>query len=157
MVLSNNLKKSDILTNCKAKDRWDLIDAMLDQAVKNKYVNPDDRETIRKSLFDREKSMSTGIGKGVAIPHCTNAKVDDVIVIMAICNKGINFDAIDNLPVQIAILLIVPKNKLTQHIKTLANIAKIMNDNELREEIISAKTADSILKIIKQYENPQKK
>ncbi|HMB20220.1 MAG TPA: PTS sugar transporter subunit IIA, partial [Spirochaetota bacterium] len=65
MVLSNNLKKSDILTNCKAKDRWDLIDTMLDQAVKNKYVNPDDRETIRKSLFDREKSMSTGIGKGV--------------------------------------------------------------------------------------------
>jgi len=157
MVLSNNLKKSDILTNCKAKDRWDLIDAMLDQTVKNKYVNPDDRETIRKSLFDREKSMSTGIGKGVAIPHCTNAKVDDVIIIMAICNKGINFDAIDNLPVQIAILLIVPKNKLTQHIKTLANIAKIMNDNELREEIINAKTADSILKIIKQYENPQKK
>ncbi len=157
MVLSNNLKKSDILTNCKAKDRWDLIDTMLDQAVKNKYVNPDDRETIRKSLFDREKSMSTGIGKGVAIPHCTNAKVDDVIVIMSICNKGINFDAIDNLPVQIAILLIVPKNKLTQHIKTLANIAKIMNDNELREEIISAKTAVSILKIIKQYENPQKK
>lgn len=157
MVLSNNLKKSDILTNCKAKDRWDLIDTMLDQAVKNKYVNSDDRETIRKSLFDREKSMSTGIGKGVAIPHCTNAKVDDVIVIMAICNKGINFDAIDNLPVQIAILLIVPKNKLTQHIKTLANIAKIMNDNELREEIISAKTADSILKIIKQYENPHKK
>lgn len=157
MVLSNNLKKSDILTNCKAKDRWDLIDTMLDQAVKNKYVNPDDRETIRKSLFDREKSMSTGIGKGVAIPHCTNAKVEDVIIIMAICNKGINFDAIDNLPVQIALLLIVPKNKLTQHIKTLANIAKIMNDNELREEIINAKTADSILKIISQYENPQKK
>ncbi|MFW5771505.1 MAG: PTS sugar transporter subunit IIA [Spirochaetota bacterium] len=157
MVLSNNLKKSDILTNCKAKDRWDLIDTMLDQAVKNKYVSPDDRETIRKSLFDREKSMSTGIGKGVAIPHCTNAKVDDVIIIMAICNKGINFDAIDNLPVQVAILLIVPKNKLTQHIKTLANIAKIMNDNNLREEIINAKTADSILKIITQYENPQKK
>ncbi len=157
MILSNNLKKSYIMVNCKAKDRWDLIDTMLDQAVKNKYVNPDDRETIRKSLFDREKSMSTGIGKGVAIPHCTNAKVDDVIIIMAICNKGINFDAIDNLPVQIAILLIVPKNKLTQHIKTLANIAKIMNDNDLREKIINAKTQDSILKIINQYENPQKK
>ena len=157
MVLSNNLKKSDILTNCKAKDRWDLIDTMLDQAVKNKYVNPDDRETIRKSLFDREKSMSTGIGKGVAIPHCTNAKVDDVIVIMAICNKGINFDAIDNLPVQIAILLIVPKNKLKKHIKKIENIVKIINDNELREEKNNEKTADSILKIIKQYENPQKK
>jgi mannitol/fructose-specific phosphotransferase system IIA component (Ntr-type) len=53
---------------------------------------------------------------------------------MAICSKGIDFDAIDNEPVKIVILLITPKDKLSQHIKTLANIAKMMGDADLREK-----------------------
>ena len=68
--------------------------------------------------------------------------------------KGINFEAIDNEPVKIIILLIVPKDKLTQHIKTLANIAKMMSDVNLREEILSLKTPDAILKTLKNYTLP---
>ena len=66
-------------------------------------------------------------------------------------DKAIDFNAIDNMPVNIAILLIVPKNKLTQHIKTLANIAKMMNDNDLREKIATLKSPDAIIKAIKNY------
>ena len=100
--------------------------------------------------------MSTGIGKSVAIPHCTSIKVDDIIIILALCENGIDFDAIDGLPVKIAILLLVPKNKLTQHIKTLANIAKIMNNDEIRQELLTLKTPDAILKSIKKFESAKK-
>ncbi len=129
---------------------------MLDLAVRNREVKEEDRELIKKALIEREKSMSTGIGKGVSIPHCTSEKVGDVIIVMAICENGIDFDSIDNQPVRIAILLLVPKNKLTQHIKTLANIAKIMNSDEMREELLTLKTPDAILKRIKKYESLKK-
>jgi len=157
MVLTDYLNKKTILINPSVKDRWELIESMLDVAIKNKAVKSEYRETIKKTLFEREKSMSTGIGKGVAIPHCSCPYVDDVVMILALSKKGINFDSIDNLPVHIAILLIVPKDKISQHIKTLANIAKLMSDDALREALSNAKDAQDIIKILKEYEQKGKK
>lgn len=129
---------------------------MLDLAVRNRHVKDEDKDIIKKALVEREKSMSTGIGKGVSIPHCTSAKVDDVVIVLALCENGIDFDAIDNQPVKISILLLVPRNKLTQHIKTLANIAKIMNNDEMREELLTQQTPDAVIKKIKKYESLKK-
>jgi len=157
MNLTDYLNKKTILINPPSKDRWELIESMLDVAIKNKAVKTDYRETIKKTLFEREKSMSTGIGKGVAIPHCSCPYVDDVVMIMALSKKGINFDSIDNMPVHIVILLIVPKDKISQHIKTLANIAKLMSDDTLRDALSNAKDAQDIIKILKEYEQKGKK
>jgi len=151
MVLAESLKKINILVKARSKNKWELIEEMVDLAVKNREISAADSEEIKIALVEREKSMSTGIGNGVAIPHCTTARVSDIIIILAISQKGIDFDSIDSNPVRIVILLLVPKNKLSQHIKSLANIAKVMGDEELREKIASLKTAESILKTIKNF------
>ena len=151
MSLQENIKKNNIIIKTTAKDRWGIIEEMVDHAVKSKEIAPEDAEAITSALIEREKSMSTGIGHGVAIPHCSTTKVNSIITVMAITPKGINFESIDNEPVRIVILLIVPKDKLTHHIKTLANIAKMMNDQELREKILLLKTPESILKTLKTY------
>lgn len=152
MVLSENLHKNNIILKVKSQNRWDLIHELVDHAVKNNEIRKDDEEEITRALIEREKSMSTGIGNGVAIPHCTTAKIDNIICILSFHHKGLDFDSIDNLPVKIVILLLVPKNQLTQHIKTLANIAKVMSSNTLREKLLTLKTPDSIIKTIKEYE-----
>ncbi len=154
MVLTDSLKKNNIILNAKSKNRWDLIDEMVDLAMKNKDIDPGDRDIIRNALVEREKSMSTGIGNGVAIPHCTTPRVEDLVIVLALCKNSIDFDSIDNNPVNIVILLLVPKTKLTQHIKTLANIAKMMSNNELREKILTLKTAASIINAMKKFEKP---
>jgi len=151
MSLLENLKKNNILVNPNAKNRWEIIEEMVELAVKNKEISHDDAETVKNALIEREKSMSTGIGNGVAIPHCSTSKVNSIITVMALTPKGLNFEAIDNEPVKIVILLIVPKDKLTQHIKTLANIAKMMSDAELRKKLLELKTSDSIIKTLKNY------
>jgi PTS system fructose-specific IIA component len=153
MVLSENLNPLNILVNVEAKSRWDLIKEMVSQGEANSIIPKGSGDDIAKALIDREKSMSTGIGKGVAIPHCTVANVDDIIVLMATNEKGINFDAIDSLPVKIVVMLLVPKTKLTQHIKTLANIAKIMSDEVFKEKLLSFAKADEIINFIKSYES----
>lgn len=151
MSLLENLKKNNIIVKPGAKNRWDIIEEMVELAVKNKDISADDSDIIKNALIEREKSMSTGIGNGVAIPHCSTSKVNNIITVMALTPKGLNFEAIDNEPVKIVILLIVPKDKLSQHIKTLANIAKMMSDHELREKLLEQKTPDSILKTLKSY------
>lgn len=154
MSLLDSLKKNNILVKPAAKNRWEIIEEMVDLAAKNRDIPAEDSEAIKNALIEREKSMSTGIGNGVAIPHCSTTKVTEITTVMALSPKGINFEAIDNEPVKIIILLIVPKDKLTQHIKTLANIAKMMSDVQLREDILSLKTADAILKTLKNYTLP---
>jgi fructose-specific phosphotransferase system IIA component len=149
MVLAENLKKNNIIIKAKARNRWELLDEMIELAVKNREIGAEDREDIRNALIEREKSMSTGIGNGVAVPHCTTSKINDIVIIMAVSQKGLDFDSIDSHPVRIVILLIVPKKKLSQHIKTLANIAKIMNDEVMRDSILEQKNAESVLKIIR--------
>ena len=152
MVLSENLNPLNILVNSEAKTRWDLIKEMVSLAASNALI-PEGAETdITNALIEREKSMSTGIGKGVAIPHCSIPNVDDIIVLFATNEKGINFDAIDSLPVKIVIMLLVPKTKLTQHIKTLANIARMMSDDSFKEKILTFTKADEIFDFIKSYE-----
>ena len=151
MNLIENLKKNNIIIKTNAKSRWEIIEEMVDLAAKNKDIPIEDAESIKKSLIEREKSMSTGIGNGIAIPHCSTAKVSNIVAVMALVQKGLNFEAIDNEPAKIVILLVVPKDKLSQHIKTLANIAKMMSNAKLREKLLELKTADSILKTLKQY------
>ena len=151
MVQLQNLKKNNILLKTKSSNRWDIINEILSLAVKNNEIQSKDKKHIYNDLVDREKSMSTGIGNGVAIPHCTSSRIDEIAIIFGINEKGIDFDSIDNKPVKIIIMLLVPKSKLTQHIKTLANIAKMMNNKELREKILTLKTTDSIIKTFKNY------
>jgi PTS system fructose-specific IIA component len=151
MFLSDNLKKNNIIIRKNPITRWELIEEMVDLALKNKEILQDDIETIKKSLIEREKSMSTGIGNGVAMPHCTSSRINDLVLIMTTTDKGIDFDSIDNQPVRLVILLIFPKSKFSQHIKTLANIAKMMNDCDLREKLLEQKTPESIMKVLKDY------
>ena len=151
MVLDENLNKSNIILKPKSANRWDLIREMVEIAVKNKNIQEEDKEDIIKALIEREKSMTTGIGNGVAIPHCTTQKVNDIAVIMAISKSGIAFDSVDNQAAHIVILLLVPKNKLAQHIKTLANIAKMMGDKILRETLLTLKSSEAVANAIKNY------
>lgn len=152
MILSDIIKKSNILIKTHAKTRWELLDELVDLITENREIDPADNAAIKRLLHERERSMSTGIGNGVAIPHCASGKFKETLIVMAINQKGIDFDAIDNMPVNIIILIMVPKNKLSQHIKTLANIAKLFSNEALRTALIASKTPEMAIKTIKQFE-----
>ena len=156
MELSEYLKKPNILLKSSSTNRWDLIEEMVDLAVRNKMVDPADSDEVKRALIEREKSMSTGIGNGVAIPHCTTSRVSDTVMVLAVLGRGMDFDSIDDQPVNIVVLLLVPKNKLTQHVKTLAKIAKVMSNQGLRDSIGKLKSADGIIDAIRDVEQARR-
>lgn len=147
MVLSESLKLENILINPLSNDRWGMIKEIVALLVKTNTISADQESSTVAALTEREKKMSTGIGKGVAIPHCTIENLDDIRIALAVNEKGINFQAIDDEPVKVIIMLLVPKSKLSQHIKTLANIAKFMNNDDLKNTLISMKNPEDILKL----------
>jgi mannitol/fructose-specific phosphotransferase system IIA component (Ntr-type) len=156
MILADNLNSSGILIYSETKTRWDIIKDMVHCASTSSFIPKEDEEKVHSALVAREKSMSTGIGKGVAIPHCTIPNIKNLIVLLATSQKGINFDSIDSLPVRIVIMLLVPKEKLEFHIKTLASIAKLMSDEIFKQGLLALTSSDAIVSYISNYESGKK-
>ncbi|TGN14358.1 PTS sugar transporter subunit IIA [Leptospira ilyithenensis] len=140
------LEPKNIIFDFEASSKEEAIRKMISHMVGTSSLDPAYQEDIITSLLNREKSMSTGIGSGVAIPHCSVHYVNELKCSMAIAPKGIDFEALDHSLVQIFIMLIVPKNKFQDHIKTLALIAKTLNIPEEREKLIKARNFEEIQK-----------
>jgi mannitol/fructose-specific phosphotransferase system IIA component (Ntr-type) len=98
--------------------------------------------------------MSTGIGFGIAIPHASSDRIEEVVAAFGRSSAGIEFDALDNAPVKFVVLFIVPKNQFQTHLRTLASIAKFLNDRSTRESLATAPSAEDILAIFR--DRPQK-
>ena len=94
--------------------------------------------------------MSTGIGFGIAIPHCSSDRLNEVVAAFGRSTTGIEFDALDNAPVKFVVLFIVPKNQFQTHLRTLASIAKFLNDRSIRENLGSASSREEILGIFQE-------
>jgi PTS system nitrogen regulatory IIA component len=103
---------------------------------------------ILNALMTREKLGSTGIGKGIAIPHGRMAGIEQVTAMLLVNQQGIPFDAIDNRPVDIFLALIVPEGDNEQHLKTLAEIAGKLNDKEFCKQLRNASNDDELYEII---------
>ncbi len=149
MSLANLLTAEQIIPEMTATERWPAIVELMDLLVSLGKVKPEDRDSILASLKQREETMSTGIGFGIAIPHCSSDRISDVVAAFGRSSKGIEFDALDNAPVKFVVLFIVPKNQFQTHLRTLASIAKFLNDRSVRDELANAPDADSILRVFR--------
>ncbi|OHU90780.1 MULTISPECIES: PTS IIA-like nitrogen regulatory protein PtsN [Pseudoalteromonas] len=103
---------------------------------------------ILNALMSREKLGSTGIGKGIAIPHGRIEGIDEVTAMLLVNQQGIPFDAIDNRPVDIFLALIVPEGDNQQHLKTLAAIAEKLNNKEFCKQLRNAGNDEELYAII---------
>jgi mannitol/fructose-specific phosphotransferase system IIA component (Ntr-type) len=133
----------------KAAERWPAIVELIDLLVSLGKIKSQDRDDILASLKQREETMSTGIGFGIAIPHCSSDRLDEVVASFGRSSGGIEFDALDNAPVKFVVLFIVPKNQFQTHLRTLASIAKFLNDRSIRESLATAKSREEILAIFR--------
>ncbi|KAF7769335.1 PTS system, nitrogen regulatory IIA component [Pseudoalteromonas undina] len=106
------------------------------------------QQDILNALTAREKLGSTGIGRGIAIPHGRMSGVQEPLALILVSETAINFDAIDNRPVDIFVALIVPDGDNKQHLKTLATIAEKLNDKEFCKQLRAAKSDNELYQVI---------
>lgn len=105
-------------------------------------------QEILDSLLKREKLGSTGIGKGIAIPHGRLSNIDETVAILVVNTQPIAFDAIDDRPVDIFITLLVPDAQCQTHLKTLAAIADKLKDKQFCKKLRHAQSDQSLYEIM---------
>jgi mannitol/fructose-specific phosphotransferase system IIA component (Ntr-type) len=149
MDLGDILSKEQILPDLQAADRWQAIDELIQILVSTGKIKPEHREAITAVVRKRENSMSTGIGFGIGIPHASTDLIYEVVGALGRSKTGVDFNALDNQPVHLVMLFLVPQGQFQKHLHTLANIAKMLHKSDFRQALEEAPDADSMLSVIR--------
>jgi fructose-specific phosphotransferase system IIA component len=151
MNLADILNHDQIIPDLRASNRWEAIDELIDNLVATGKIQSEHRESIANVVKKRESSMSTGIGFGIGIPHASTDLIYEVVGSFGRSAKGVNFDALDNQPVNLVMLFLVPQGQFQKHLHTLANIAKLLHNKDFRHALENAPGADAMLEIIRSH------
>lgn len=142
MNIYSLINTSTILADVEIDNKKELLHRMVD--VLKKQVNDEQLEDIRDAVFEREKIMSTGVGKNLAIPHGKVASIDQNYASFAVLKDPIEYDSIDDKPVNMAFLLVGPAGENRLHIKLLSRISRLMNSTSFRNTLSECKTSEDI-------------
>ncbi len=149
MNLGDILQADTIVSDLAASDRWQVIDELIDCLVAAGKIKPEHRDAVIAVVRKRETSMSTGIGFGIGIPHASTDLIGDVVGAFGRSQKGIQFDALDNQPVTLVMLFLVPQGQFQKHLHTLADIAKLLHRKDFRQALEQAPDASTMFGIIR--------
>ncbi|MEP4079494.1 PTS sugar transporter subunit IIA [Haloferula sp.] len=148
MKLASLLSPDQIVLEMRSEEHMPAIIELVDHLISVEKLPEDLREEVVASLEAREEQVSTGIGYGVAIPHAFSENLENVAAVFGRSAKGVDFEALDNSPVHFVVLFIVPKKDYHLHLQTLAAIAKMFTNCEIRRQLSEAECRTAILDIL---------
>ncbi|MFC4994374.1 PTS sugar transporter subunit IIA [Rubritalea tangerina] len=148
MKLASLLTNDQVILDMKAEEHWPAIVELVDHLDRHEFLKGENKEDVLEALHTREDQISTGIGSGVAIPHAFSEKLDHVVAVFGRSKEGIEFEALDNAPVNFVLLFVVPKKDYHMHLQTLAAIAKLFNNCEVRQQLANAETREEVINIL---------
>jgi PTS system fructose-specific IIC component/PTS system nitrogen regulatory IIA component len=140
-----------IKVGLEAEDKEEAFEEMVDQFCQAFKSNA--REEILEALRLRESKMSTGIQKGIAIPHGKTNAVDTVHGILGISKKGIDYDALDGEPVYLLFMMLAPQKDTERHLRMLKRLAELLDNPQFYTDLITQGDSQGAHGIIKKYED----
>lgn len=153
MRLTEVLTEDMIKIPLVAKDKDGILEELVELVASVKPVS--DKAGLLKAIKDREKLMSTGVGKGIAIPHGKSNAVKELVVAVGSTPLGIDFGALDGEPVRLFFFLASPLDVFGPHVRALAKISRLLNVDSTREKLLSAKTPKELLNILETEEDKE--
>jgi len=146
--LLNYLQEEDIILNLKGKSKKNIISTILDHLVERKKINKGDKKEILKVILQREDIGSTAIGGYIALPHTRLDCIKDIILCMAISKEGVDFESLDQEPVNVIVLLLSNQKEAGIHLKTLAYLAKLLRDKFFVQQLKNVKDKKEVIPLI---------
>ena len=150
MQINELLSKETVAIGLSGHDKTEVISSIVELLSGHEHVA--DLKAVKQAVFEREKVMSTGVGKGLALPHAKTAGMKTTVAALAITAEPVDFGAIDNEFVRILFLLVGPQDAKSQHVRILSRISRIMNQDDVRKAFLDAESSDDILELLKQSE-----
>ncbi|MDZ7792723.1 MAG: PTS sugar transporter subunit IIA [Spirochaetia bacterium] len=109
-------------------------------------------KALARKILEREAMASTGIGHGIAIPHCLTNLVDDTVMAFGRSTNGIPFDSADNKPAQLIFLLTGPQTATSEHLKLLSKLSRLLTEQQFRTQLFDASTAEEVIELFRREE-----
>lgn len=150
MKVSEILSKEFIIAELESTDKESAINELIDLFKDDPRV--EDIEKVRQAVIDRERIMSTGVGKGFAIPHGKTDSIKEILAAFGRKKDGIDYDALDGNPVNLIFLLVGKETMISAHIKLLSRISRMMNKDDFRQRLVNAETSEEIMNVFLEEE-----
>lgn len=144
------LAPETIRVGLPGRTKEDVLEALLGVLAAHPAVN--DPAQMRQAVFAREHVMSTGVGKGLGLPHAKTAAVDETLAAFAVTAEPVDFGAIDDEPVRLVFLLVGTETAKSEHIKILSRLSRLLNREAFRARLLAARDAEEILALFEEGE-----
>jgi mannitol/fructose-specific phosphotransferase system IIA component (Ntr-type) len=142
------LDKDSIVVGLKQKSKKKILSAILEHLIAKKKIGKDSEKEILKNLLQREEMGSTAIGGYIALPHARINSVKDIVLCFVVSREGIEFDSLDQEPVNIIALLLSNQKEAGLHLKMLAFLARMLRDKYFVQQLKNAATSEDVLALV---------
>jgi len=151
--MSDFVVREAVLPALAATTKEAAIREMVESLRASGHVKASEQENIIKAIMKREQLGTTGIGRGVAIPHTKHEGVERLMGTVAVSRTGVPFDSLDNEPVHIFVLLISPQDRPTEHLRALDNVSRNLRDDMFCRDLRQAPTREAIWELLSEAEH----
>lgn len=149
MKLLEFLVPQAITVDLQATDKEGVIREIVGRLRQAGALAANDCESVIKAILSREELGSTGIGRGVAVPHTRHPSVDKLVACIATSKKGVDFASLDDHPAYVFFLLISPPNQPGPHLRALDNAARYMRDDQFVDSLRAAESPEAVISLIR--------
>ena len=157
MKLSELIIPSAIVPQLEHTDRDGAIEELIDALIASRAVTKSLRGDLIKQIIDRENKGSTGFGKGVAVPHIKHAKIKGMVATIGVSQQGVDFNALDKLPVYSIILLLSSDSNPDDHLQAMEKIFSNLQKDMFRRFMSQSTTVEEIQDLIQEADAQQLK
>jgi PTS system fructose-specific IIC component/PTS system nitrogen regulatory IIA component len=151
MFLHEVFRPELIKVDLEAEDKDEAFEELVDHFCQAEKSNA--REDILEALREREAKMSTGIHKGIGIPHAKTNAVENVYGVLGISRKGIDYDALDGEPVYLIFMVLIPQKDTEKHLRILKRMAELLENPQFYIELMAQKDSQGVYNTMKKYED----
>ncbi len=153
MKFSDFISTKSICSELASSDKESVIAELVDSLMSAGNIKQADRDDIIKAIMKREELGSTGIGRGVAVPHTKHPSVDKLVGTVGVSSDGVDFDSLDGEKVQLFFLLVSPPDRPGDHLRALENISRQLRDETFCRFLKQSKNAEDIMQLLEEADN----
>ncbi|PKL75378.1 MAG: PTS sugar transporter subunit IIA [Candidatus Melainabacteria bacterium HGW-Melainabacteria-1] len=154
MILQKVFQPSAIKTGLESENKEELFEELVDVLARSYAAKPPfPRQKIIDALTRREAKMSTGIAKGIALPHATVEGLDTLRGVLGISSKGIDYDALDGHPVFLVFMLLSPPDDAESHLHALQRMASLIDDPHMAGRLAASASSSEAFALLKEFDS----
>lgn len=155
MKFADFVVRDAVRADLAAEDKGGVVREMVQSLQAAGGIEAGEFESIVKAILKREELGSTGIGRGVAVPHTKHPSVDKLVGTVAVSRDGVDFDSLDGEKVHLFFLLVSPPDRPGDHLRALENISRQLRDDTFCRFLKQSKTKEDVLQLLDEADNNQ--